>query len=198
MAVANSYIFKMNYHEEINKAMKWLSKKKDVVFMGQTVSYPGSSMYNSLKSISKKKKIELPVFENTQMGMSIGMALKGYVPVSVFPRMDFLICAMDQLVNHLDKIYEMSGCEFTPGVIIRTQVGATEPLWPGLQHCQDHSKPLDKMLDAVHVKRLKKPEDIFEEYQNAYIRASIGQSTILVEYPQSMNKKQWEKIQNVK
>ena len=38
------------------------------------------------------------------MGMSIGLALNGYIPITCFPRFDFLILAFNQLVNHLDKI----------------------------------------------------------------------------------------------
>ena len=31
----------------------------------------------------------MPVFEDVQMGLSLGMALNGYVPISCFPRFDF-------------------------------------------------------------------------------------------------------------
>ena len=48
-------------------------------------------------------KIETPVFEEVQMGMSTGMAMDGLVPISCFPRFDFLMRCMDSLVNHLIK-----------------------------------------------------------------------------------------------
>ena len=42
------------------------------------------------------------------MGLSLGLALQGFVPVSIYPRIDFLLSATNQLVNHLDKIRLMS------------------------------------------------------------------------------------------
>ena len=47
--------------------------------------------------------IELPVAEEMQMGMSFGMSLDGTIPISIYPRWNFLLCAINQLVNHLDK-----------------------------------------------------------------------------------------------
>ena len=104
--------------------MNFLSKKRDTLFLGQSVSYSGNAIFNTLKNVPIKKKIELPVFEDTQMGMSIGLALNGYVPITCYPRFDFLILAMNQLVNHLDKIRKMSRNEMKPKVIIRTSIGS--------------------------------------------------------------------------
>ena len=87
------------YLSEIQYSMKVLSLKKNSIFLGQSVKYPGSSIYQSLINIPSRKKLELPVFEDTQMGMSIGMALTGQRVVSIFPRWNFLICATNQLVS---------------------------------------------------------------------------------------------------
>ena len=71
------------YVKEINRSMKMLSKNKKTIFIGQSVKYPGSSIYVSLDNIPDQKKIELPVFEETQMGMCTGLSLEGYVPISI-------------------------------------------------------------------------------------------------------------------
>ena len=71
------------------------------------------------------------------------------MPICAFPRWDFLLLAANQLVNHLDKIPLYS--QFRPKVIIRTAIGATKPLNPGPQHCQDHSKAFELMLKTVTV-----------------------------------------------
>ncbi|KKL80096.1 hypothetical protein LCGC14_2008200, partial [marine sediment metagenome] len=98
----------MNYVEELTSAMTWLGEQPDTVFIGQSVAYPGNSLYGTLKGVSGEKKLELPVAEEMQMGMSIGMAMTGKVVISIFPRMDFLLLALNQLVNHLDKgLYPM-------------------------------------------------------------------------------------------
>jgi pyruvate/2-oxoglutarate/acetoin dehydrogenase E1 component len=76
--------------------------------MGQAVAVPGTAMSNTLKGVDPQRLIELPVAEELQMGMTTGMALAGLVPVSLFPRWNFLLCGISQLVNHLDKLAVMS------------------------------------------------------------------------------------------
>ena len=90
------------------------------------MKFTGNAIYNTLTEVpsKKKKKIELPVFEDTQMGMSIGLALNGFVPITCYPRFDFLVVAFNQLVNHLDKIKFMSEKQFNPKIIIRTSIGS--------------------------------------------------------------------------
>ena len=72
------------YKDEILKSMKFLSKNNKVIFLGQSVKYSGNSMFNTLKDIPDNKKLELPVFEEAQLGMSIGLALEGFIPISCF------------------------------------------------------------------------------------------------------------------
>ncbi len=171
------------YQQRLEEAMTMLSKKKNTIFLGQTVEYPGSPMYGSLKNVRKSKKIEMPVIENTQMGMSIGMALEGYIPISIFPRIDFLICAIDQLVNHLDKCEEMSDSKFMPGVIIRTQLGSKAPMYPGCQHCGNYIEGLKKMLKNIEVIKINDDTEVIPMYKLALRRAGHGKSTLLVEIP---------------
>lgn len=172
------------YTDELKKAMSWLGKKKNAYFIGQSTKYKGTGLYWTIQHVPEEKRIELPIFEDVQMGMSIGMALEGLDVVSIFPRMDFLICATNQLVNHLDKMEEMSDGQFKPRVIIRTSVGSVKPLFPGPQHNQDHCDALEKMLTNVKVVRLTDPNKVLSEYKKAFNRK---QSTILVEYPDLYN-----------
>ena len=67
-----------------------LSKHKRTIFIGQSVKYSGNSIYNTLVKVPNSKKIEMPVFEDVQMGLSIGMALDGNIPISCFPIRDIL------------------------------------------------------------------------------------------------------------
>jgi len=174
----------MNYIEQTKKAMTWLGKQEKTFFLGQTVEYSGSPMFASLEDVPKKKKKEMPVAEDMQMGMSIGLALEGFIPISIFPRIDFLLCATNQLVNHLDKVRQMSHGEFSPGIIIRTQIGNTKPLDPGPQHCGDYYQMLKRGLKNVQVIKINNARNIMKEYKYAYARAIIGASTLLIETPQ--------------
>ena len=153
------------YKQELIRSMEYLSKNKKVIFMGQSVCYTGNAIYNTLVTIKTSKKIELPVFEDVQMGMSIGLALEGFIPVTCYLRFDFLICAMNQLVNHLDKIRRMSNNDFKPRVIIRTSIGSKIPLDGGIQHTQNFTKIFKETLQEINVVNLVKPSQIFNEYK---------------------------------
>lgn len=170
----------LRYADEVKKAMEYLAHNEKTLFIGQSVAYPGNVIYKTLAHLPPDKKIELPVFEETQLGMSIGLAIEGYIPISVFPRFNFLLLAVNQLVNHLDKIPVMTQGKLKPKVIIKTMVGSMKPLHPGIQHCGDFTEAFKLLLDNVEVIKLEEPEQIFPSYKKALERED-GKSTILIE-----------------
>ena len=99
----------LKYFDELKRSMEYLAEEPDTVFIGQAVACAGTAMSNTLKDVSPARKVELPVDEDMQMGMTNGLALQGKLPVSIFPRWNFFLLATNQLVNHLDKFSEMSG-----------------------------------------------------------------------------------------
>ncbi len=161
--------------------MALLAAHPQTIFLGQSVAYPGNAIYSSLKDLPADKKIELPVFEETQMGISTGLALAGFIPVSIFPRFNFLILALNQLVNHLDKIPEISQGKLAPKVIIKTMVGSVRPLDPGHQHKSNFTAAFRHLVNNVVIEDLTEPEMIFPAYERALQRTD-GKPTILVEY----------------
>ena len=170
----------MTWQDELTKTMTMLGELPNSIFLGQSVVYPGHLMTQTLEGVPKEKLLEVPVFEDTQLGLCLGLALEGYLPISIYPRMDFLLLACNQLVNHLDKIAEMSQGRFNPKVLIRTMPGATGPLGPGPQHCQDHTTALSYLLNHVQVVKITRPEDVMPAYQRALEREA---STVLIEAP---------------
>jgi pyruvate/2-oxoglutarate/acetoin dehydrogenase E1 component len=179
----------LKYKEELIRSMEYLAENENVVFLGQSVAYSGNAIYNTLATIPADRKIETPVFEDVQMGMSIGLALEGQIPVTCYPRFDFVLLASNQLVNHLDKIQIMSNGDMKPRVIIRTSIGSTNPLHGGIQHTQDYTEAYKNMLrDNVEVVLLKEPEQIFSAYEKALTRKD-HKCTLLVEYGDYYNEK---------
>ena len=177
----------MKYFEEIKKSMTFLSKEKKTIFIGQSVEYPGTAMFNTLNQISKKKRYELPVTEELQMGVTLGLALAGYIPVSIYPRWNFLLLGLNQLVNHIDKFQMMTKENSMPNIIIRTSIGSERPLHPQHQHVGDFTKPISDMCSNINIVRLKKTKNIFSSYKES-IKPSSG-VTILVEYGDFYNEK---------
>lgn len=176
------------YFEELKRSMEWLSTKHNTFFMGQAVVADGTAMSNTLKKVPLEKRLELPVFENTQLGMSLGMALNGTVPISIFPRWNFLVCSSDQLINHVDKAIMMSNGGFKPKLIIRTSIGSERPLHPQHQHVGDYTDAYAMICGNIEFIRLDEPEQIYDSYVKAYERTD-GKSTVLVEWGDYYNEK---------
>lgn len=184
----------MKYTDNLKKAMTWLANKK-CIFIGQSVKWKGTGLFWTIQHIPEEQRIELPVQEDMQMGMSIGMALNGTDVVSIYPRMDFLVLALNQLVNHLDKMEEMSDGQFKPRIIIRTSIGSIKPLFPGPQHNQDHCEAIQKMCKNVNVVKLTSPDMVLSEYKKAF---KSKKSTILVEIPDLYNQELKKEISKSK
>ena len=178
----------MKYADELTKAMDFLAKTPKTIFLGQAVEYPGTAMTNTLKNVPKNKLIEIPVAEEMQLGISNGLALNNYIPISIFPRWNFLLLATNQLINHLDKFEVMSQGLFKTKVIIRTSIGSQRPLHPQHQHVGDFTEAFKKVLSTVDIIRLEEPKDVIPAYEKALERDD-GKSTILVEYGDYYNEK---------
>ncbi len=178
----------MRYFNELKRSMNYLGGKKDTIFIGQAVEVPGTAMSNTLKNIKKGKLLELPVTEEMQMGMTLGLSMHNNVTISIFPRWNFLLYGMNQLINHIDKFKVMCGNSINPKIIIRTGIGSKRPLHPQYQHIGDFSQAIQKMCTTIKVVKLNEPKDIFPAYKKAYERKD-GINTILVEYGDYYNEK---------
>ena len=168
----------MSYAEELTRAMTWLGEQPDTIFVGQAIGYPGSAMFKTLSGVPMGKRVELPVVEEMQMGISLGMALTGKTVITIYPRFDFLLLAVNQLVNHLDKLEEFTHGQFHAKVIIRVGIGSRSPLYPGVQHCGDYTMAFRYLLRNCFIAKLDKPHYIVPSYQEAY---QSQKSALLVE-----------------
>lgn len=147
-----------DYRAALSEAMELLAADPRVVFLGQGMN-AGTFMSLTLQGVADSKKIELPVMEEAQCGMCIGMALAGYIPICVLPRWNFALLAANQLVNHLDKM--------RAHVIVRVGVGSTKPLDPGPQHKGDFGRAFAKMMPNTAFHWLQYPSLIVSTYKRA-------------------------------
>lgn len=168
------------YADELENAMLYLAEKNDTVFLGQGIKFGGIAIAKTFTKIDQDKIIEMPVAENMQLGISTGLALSGFVPISIYPRWNFLLLAADQLVNHLDKISLITDGNYSPKVIIRVAIGVKTPVDPQEQHLGDFTKAFATILKTINVVKLNNAEEIMPAYKYAYERTD-GVSTIVVE-----------------
>ena len=171
----------MKYADELKKAMLMLSQHPKTIFIGQAVLYEGTGLYDSLSHLPNHKRIELPVAEYFQCGLANGMAIEGMIPISTFPRWNFLLMGVDQIVNHLDKFYSMSDGNCSPKVIIRVAVGSEHPVDPQCQHKGNFTEAFRLMCKHIDIIQLDEANQIYPAYDLALNRTD-GKSTIVVEF----------------
>ena len=169
------------YKDELSKAMTNLAELEDSVFIGQQIIYQGNPMSTTLGGVPKDKMIEVPVMEESQMGMSLGMAMAGKRVITFYPRWDFIICATNQLVNHVDKIGLMSGGKWKPNLIIRLGKGSDKPIDPGHQHRGNYFEEFKSLCPNIEFHDLKTWQDVELSYK--YATKNIG-IHVLAEYPE--------------
>jgi pyruvate/2-oxoglutarate/acetoin dehydrogenase E1 component len=168
-----------NYKKEVFKGMELLNQHPKTLFIGQAVEYKGTALTHQVKNFPREKLLELPVAEELQAGMALGLALEGYIPVSIYPRMNFIILGMNQIVNHLDKWEAMSVGESTPKVIMKAVVGSEYPLDPGHQHKANYAQSFKSACTNIDVIELLYPFQVLPAYEQAL---NSKRSTLIIEH----------------
>ena len=129
---------KHNYGTAILAAFEYLLESYPEVFViGQGLWSPwyvGNSMTDLDKKFGVKRIIDTPVSESACTGAAVGASLAGMKPIVVHPRMDFMIYAMDAIVNQAAKWSHMLGGQAHPGVTIRSIINRGGE--QGAQHSQ--------------------------------------------------------------
>jgi pyruvate dehydrogenase E1 component beta subunit len=169
----------MNYKEEIFKGMELLNDHPKTIFIGQAVEYKGTALTHQVKHFPKEKLLEMPVAEEFQAGVALGLAIEGYIPVSIYPRMNFIILAMNQIVNHLDKWEAMSVGQSKPKIIMKAVVGSQFPLDPGHQHKANYTECFRSMCTNIDVVELLYGPDVMPAYERAL---NSDRSTLIIEH----------------
>jgi pyruvate/2-oxoglutarate/acetoin dehydrogenase E1 component len=127
-----------NYGTAMLSAFEYLLAKYPEVFViGQGLWSPwyvGNSMTDLDKKFGVHRVIDTPVSESACTGAAIGASLAGMKPIVVHPRMDFMLYAMDAVVNQAAKWSHMTGGQASPAVTIRSIINRGGE--QGAQHSQ--------------------------------------------------------------
>ena len=169
----------LSYKDALTNSMSFLGEQDNVIFIGQQIVYAGNPMSTTLTNVSKDSMIEVPVIEETQMGMSLGIAMTGKTVVTLYPRWDFIVSATNQLVNHVDKYELMTGKKIN--ILIRVGKGADKPLDPGHQHKGNYLKEFKSLCPNIKFHDLTDYNSIVDIYKTAYTDGGVH---VLVEYPE--------------
>ena len=114
---------KHNYGTAILAAFEYLLENHPEVFViGQGLWSPwyvGNSMTDLDKKFGIERVIDTPVSESACTGAAVGASLAGMRSIVVHPRMDFMLYAMDAIVNQAAKWSHMLGGQAHPNITIR-------------------------------------------------------------------------------
>jgi pyruvate/2-oxoglutarate/acetoin dehydrogenase E1 component len=141
----------LSYVEAVREAAdQEMTRDPSVVVFGLDVDDP-KAIQGTTRGLAEKYGPErvfgTPLSEDAMTGAAVGMALAGLRPIHVHIRMDFLMLAMNQLVNVAAKSRYMYGGQVHLPMVVRAMIGKS---WgQGAQHSQGlHSF-------FMHVPRLK-------------------------------------------
>ncbi len=131
----------MTYREALRLAMRQEMERDDRVFvMGEEVGlFDGSYKVTAglLDEFGPDRVRDTPISEEGFLGAGVGAAMLGERPIVEVMTLNFLLVAMDQVVNHAAKIGAMFGGEVRCPLVIRTPNGA------GNQLTAQHSQSFD-------------------------------------------------------
>ena len=163
----------IKYSDAVSLAMKELGDK-GAIFIGYNVAR-GDAM-GTLKEVPFDQKLETPVAENLMSGLAIGMSFEGFLPVIYFERHDFILVAMDAIVNHIDKIERISHGEYKVPIIIRAVTADAGPFYSGITHSQDFTPMLREAVSFPVIDPIG--GEILDAFRGA---ANSGRPAIIIE-----------------
>lgn len=141
----------LSYAQAIREAHAQLLETDPRVFViGQGLWspwYAGASLLNLEKDFGRGRLIDSPVSENAITGAAVGAALAGMRPIVFHPRMDFMLLAVDPIVNQAANwSYLFAGRAGVP-LVIRASINR------GGEQGAQHSQAVQAMF--MHVPGLK-------------------------------------------
>lgn len=122
----------MTYRQALHDTLREeLLRDESVFLMGEEIGlFEGSYKITAglLKEFGPKRVVDTPISENGFVGMAAGAAMLGLRPVVEIMTINFIMLAVDEIVNHAAKIYYMFGGQTPVPMVIRTPGGGGQQL----------------------------------------------------------------------
>ena len=145
-----------------------MKRDEDVFLMGEEIGiFEGSYKVTAglLKEFGAKRVVDTPIAEEGFVGVAVGSAMLGLRPVVEIMTINFIILAMDSIVNHAAKIHYMFGGQSAVPMVIRTPGGG------GQQLAATHSQNLEPWFAHVPGLKVVAPSTPYDA--KGLLRASI-------------------------
>jgi len=167
---------RLNYGEAILSAFEYLLEKyPETLVIGQGLWSPwyvGNSMKDLDKKFGKERIIDSPVSESAVTGLAVGASLAGAMPIVVHPRIDFMLYAMDAIVNQAAKWSHMTGGQANPSLTIRGIVNR------GGEQGAQHSQALHSWFSHIPGLRVVMPYSVADA-RNLLISSVLSEDPVI-------------------
>lgn len=138
----------ITYRDAIRDAMfEEMARDTNVFLIGEDLRDPWGGAYKTTVNVSNvygtDRVINTPIAEESIVGAALGAALTGLRPVAELQYLDFVMRAMDAVVNQVAKVRYMSGGQAQVPLVIRAQGGG------GRASAAQHGNSLEAWLCHV-------------------------------------------------
>ena len=107
-----------------------MERDETVIYFGQNIATTENDPF--LQAFGPDRVRVTPISETAEIGMAVGAAISGYRPVVELYMAEFMLVAMDQVVNEAPRFHYMSGGQVKVPVVLKAGYGFTAG-WAG-QH----------------------------------------------------------------
>jgi 2-oxoisovalerate dehydrogenase E1 component len=158
----------MTYIQAVNQALvRELEARPEVLIYGEDCGLAGGifGATRSCQKIHGKNRVfDTPISESAILGSAVGAALMGIRPIVEIMWADFMLVALDQLINQAANFRYVTNGRASVPMVVRTQQGST----PG--SCAQHSQCLEALL--AHIPGLRvalpgTPQDAYDILRSA-------------------------------
>jgi len=150
----------LSYAAAIREAMaQMLASDPRVFVIGQGLWSPwyvGASMKDLDRDFTRDRILDSPVCENATTGVAVGAALAGMRPIVVHPRMDFMLLAMDPIINQAANWHYLFGGQVSVPVVIRPIINR------GGQQAAQHSQAFQAFFQHVPGVKVVMPSTAYD------------------------------------
>lgn len=177
---------KMSYREAIREALrKAMAEDERVFLLGEDVGAYGGCYGVSmglLEEFGAERIRNTPLSENSFVGAAIGAALGGMRPIVEVMTINFLLLALDQIVNNAATIRHMSGGQFAVPLVVRMATGA------GRQVAAQHSNSFEGWLAHIPGIKILSPATVADSYGMLLAALRDPNPTLLCEHATLYNR----------
>ncbi len=169
----------MTYIQAVNAALATeLANRPEVLVYGEDVGRSGG-IFGAAKGLQQKfgenRVFDTPISESAILGSAVGAALMGMKPVVEIMWADFMLVALDQIVNQAANVRYITGGRSGAPIVVRTQQGTT----PG--SCAQHSQSLEALLAHIPGIRVATPATPQDAYSILRAAAAASDPCVIFE-----------------